>query len=50
MSLLTNPGTREYEALQWLANSDPANLPLETTAIRILVERYTVALLYFTAF
>jgi hypothetical protein len=48
MSLLTNPGTRQYEALQWLANSDPANLPLETTAIRILVERYTVALLYFS--
>jgi hypothetical protein len=46
-SLLTNPGTREYEALNWLANSDPANLPMHTDK-RILVERYTLALLYFS--
>jgi hypothetical protein len=47
-SLLTDPDTHEYEALQWLANSDPANLSVQTTAKRILVERYTLALLYFS--
>jgi hypothetical protein len=47
-SLLTNPGTREFTALNWLANSDPANLPVRSTAKRILVERYTLALLYFS--
>jgi hypothetical protein len=47
----TNPGddgTEEFAALNWLANSDPANLPIHTTAKRILVERYTLALLYFS--
>jgi hypothetical protein len=48
-SILTNTGTRQFEALDWLANSDPANLPILTTSNRILVERYTLALLYFSA-
>jgi hypothetical protein len=47
-SLLTNPDTPEFEALNWLANIDSANLPIGATVKRILVERYTLALLYFS--
>ena len=48
-SILTNPFSLEFEALQWLANSDLANLPISVTPQRILVERYTLALLYISS-
>lgn len=37
----------QFAALQWLANEDPATLPVETTALSILKNRFIVATLYF---
>ena len=48
-SVLTDPTSREYQVLDWLASSDPANLPIFTTTERILWERYTLVLFYFSA-
>jgi hypothetical protein len=48
LTALSNPVALEFKALDWLANSDPANLPIDTTNKAILVERYTLSLLYFS--
>lgn len=48
-TLLTTFGTNQNQALTWLAYNDPANLNLTTTPDYILVERYVMAYLYFSA-
>jgi hypothetical protein len=57
MEALTDESSFQYQALQWLVNEDPARLvstyndahhPQATTTTNLLVERYVIALLYFT--
>ena len=45
---LSDPNTDQYQALKWLASEDPASLRPYDTSRRVLIERYTVALLYFS--
>ena len=44
----SDPNTDQYRALKWLASEDPARLSPYDTSRRVLIERYTVALLYFS--
>lgn len=45
---INEPGTPQYQAYDWLVNSDPANLDLETISDLDLEQRYISALFYFS--
>jgi hypothetical protein len=45
---LSSPGTPQYQALDWLANEDPANLDFVLVPPDMLLERFIMALLYFS--
>jgi hypothetical protein len=45
---LSDPTSDQYQALKWLSTEDPAMLSPNDTSRKILIERYTVALLYFS--
>jgi hypothetical protein len=47
-ALSTNQTTPQYQALHWLANSDLLNLDFNTTPTQILVERYALAVFYYS--
>ena len=41
------PETPQYRALSWLADEDPAQLDLEATPNKVLLERYVMSVFYF---
>jgi hypothetical protein len=41
-------GSSQIEAIDWLANEDPAMLDFKTTPIRTILERYVVVTLYYS--
>jgi hypothetical protein len=41
------PNTPQYRALSWLADEDPAQLDLEATSTKVLLERYVMSVFYF---
>lgn len=43
-----DPAFPQYKALEWLANKDPAQLDLSHSSGSVLLQRYIIALLYFT--
>jgi hypothetical protein len=45
---LSSPGTLQYQALNWLSYDDPANLDFELVSSDDLLERFVMALLYFS--
>jgi hypothetical protein len=45
---LSSPGTQQYQALTWLVYDDPANLDFELVSLDDLLERFVMALLYFS--
>jgi len=45
---LNDESTPQYETLRWLAYNDTLGLPAEDDASKELVERYVIALLYFS--
>jgi len=45
--ILSNQSTPQFEALQWLADTDPANLSVDNTPLFSLQARFIVATLYF---
>jgi hypothetical protein len=45
---LYNPGTIQYQALNWLVYDDPANLDFELVPPDEVLERFVMALLYFS--
>jgi hypothetical protein len=45
--LVSDQSTPQFEALSWLAESDPANLPVESTPLSTLQQRFILATLYF---
>jgi hypothetical protein len=45
---LSNPETPQYQALNWLAYGDPANLDFALVPPGALLERFLMALLYFS--
>jgi hypothetical protein len=45
---LQDESSPQFQALRWLANNDPAVLDLNSTPTAILVERYVLAVLYFS--
>jgi hypothetical protein len=46
--LVSDPSTSQFAALSWLAESDPANLPLESTPLSVFQDRFILATLYFS--
>jgi hypothetical protein len=44
---LYRPDTKEYAALNWLANQDPAMLNISAASVETIINRYVVALIYF---
>jgi hypothetical protein len=46
--LVSDPSTPQFAALSWLAESDPANLPLESTPLSVFQDRFILATLYFS--
>lgn len=45
--LLSDESTPQFAALQWLSDTDPANLPVENTPLATLQKRFILATLYF---
>ena len=45
---LLNATTPQYQAFQWLASEDPAELDARTTDPQVVIDRYVLALLYIT--
>jgi hypothetical protein len=45
---LSCPGTLQYQALNWLAYDEPANLNFELVSSDELWERFIMAFLYFS--
>jgi hypothetical protein len=47
-ALSTDKTTPQYQALNWLANSDISNLDFNMTPMQLLVERYALAAFYYS--
>ena len=45
--VLSDPNTFQYQAVEWMAYRDPAQLDLTNTTFQDLEERYIISLLYF---
>jgi hypothetical protein len=45
---LSSPGTLQYQTLNWLAYDDPRNLDFDLVPPGVLLDRFLMALLYFS--
>ena len=47
-TMFNDPWSPQFRSMSWLANDDPASIPVEEEAEFRLVERYAIMVLYFT--